>query len=125
MRQIIRLALKGISREVPFFLRLLVCFTSYSRVFSHVVSMNSTTTKSDYFTRIEQDCLLRLSDALCCEGVTLYEDRGEYGYMAFIVCRDTKTAREIVEDSPALYEVRGSSLIITCEHPGREEGEEA
>jgi hypothetical protein len=45
--------------------------------------------------------------------------------MAFIICRDTKTAREIIEDSPALYEVRGSSLIITCVHPGREESEAA
>ena len=87
--------------------------------------MNSTLTESDYFTRIEQDCLTRLSDALCCEGITLYEDRGEWGRMAFIICRATKTAREIIEDSPAFYEVRGSSLIITCVHPGREESEAA
>lgn len=85
----------------------------------------SKTLSDNYFTRIEQELFVRISDALCCEGVDHYTDRGEYGHIAFLVCRDTRVAREILDDTPAEYEVRGASLIITCNHPGREESEAA
>lgn len=74
---------------------------------------------SDQITRIEQQILSEISDALCAENIRLYEDRGEYGEIGFLVCRDTPTAREIIEDTPALYEERGASLIITVCHPDR------
>lgn len=81
--------------------------------------MNSTLSERE-LTRIEQDIYTRISDALCVENIALYEDRGEYGAVAFLVCRNTRTAREIVEDTPALYEIRGSSLIVTVRHPARD-----
>lgn len=82
--------------------------------------MNSTMTDEDC-TRIEQELLIRISDELCKEGIEHYNDRGDYGHIAFIVCRDTQVAREILDDSPALYEERGASLIITAWHPDRDE----
>ncbi len=82
--------------------------------------MNSTLT-DEACTRIEQELLIRISDALCSEEVDHYIDRGDYGHIAFMVCRDTKAAREILDDSPALYEERGASLIITAWHPDRDQ----
>lgn len=81
--------------------------------------MNSTLSERE-LTRIEQDIYTRISDALCVENIALYEDRGEYGEVAFLVCRNTRAAREIIEDTPALYEIRGNSLIVTVRHPDRD-----
>lgn len=81
--------------------------------------MNSTLSERE-LTRIEQDIYTRISDALCVENIALYEDRGGYGEVAFLVCRNTRAAREIVEDTPALYEIRGNSLIVTVRHPDRD-----
>lgn len=75
---------------------------------------------ADQITRTEQHVLCEISDAISGEGISLYEDRDEYGEIGFLVCRDTPTAREIVEDTPALYEERGASLIIRVTHPDRE-----
>lgn len=80
--------------------------------------MNSTLTERE-LTRIEQDVFTRISDDLCEAGIELYRDRDEYGVTAFLVCRNTRTAREILEDSPALYEIRGNSLIVAVRHPDR------
>ena len=65
----------------------------------------------------EQNMLLEIADQICGEGIELYIDRGGKGEIAFIVCRACKTAREILDDSPALFEERGSSFIITVKHP--------
>lgn len=81
--------------------------------------MNSTLTDRE-ITRIEQDVYTRISDELCAESIDLYEDRGEYGEVAFLVCRNTRAARAIVEDTPALYEIRGNSLVVTVRHPERD-----
>jgi hypothetical protein len=76
---------------------------------------------TEQITRIEQQILTEISDALCVEGISLYQDRDEYGRTAFLVCRDTRKAREIIEDTPALIEERGASLIVTVRHPERDE----
>ena len=83
--------------------------------------MSNTLTDKDFYTGIEQDLLNRLADALCCEDVPVFQDRDADGSTEFLVCRNSATAREILDDSPATWEVRGGSLIVTVRHPGRDE----
>ena len=68
-------------------------------------------------TEHEQKILLEISDALSIEGRASFVDRDEFGFIGFIVCRNTVGAREIIEDTPALCEYRGNSIIITVTHP--------
>lgn len=65
---------------------------------------------------MEQEVLVDLSDDLSLLG-TVYEDRDDYGTIGFLVCADTAKARKVIDDTPAEIEVRGSSLIVTVEHP--------
>ena len=66
--------------------------------------------------KAEQQILVNLSDDLSLIG-KIYEDRDEFGSISFLVAPDTPESREFVEDTPATYEVRGKSLIITASHP--------
>ena len=82
--------------------------------------MENTKAKNDDITRIEQAILSRLSGELSGEGIAVYEDRDEYGMIGFLVCRNSRVAVEILEDSPALWTHNGNSLIITVSHPDRQ-----
>lgn len=80
----------------------------------------STKANHDELSRIEQRILVELADDLSAEGIPVYTDRGPYGEIGFLVCANTKTAVEIIDDTPAIRTHKGNSLIITVTHPDRE-----
>jgi hypothetical protein len=73
---------------------------------------------TDQEKRLKESAVLgRIADELASEGIATYLDRDEYGIVGFVVCRNTKMAQFILENTPGLTNETGNSLIITAKHP--------